>query len=104
MHVLIDGRIARSGGKELALELERKGYEWGAQGDRRGRSMSRARREQDDRREWYLDCFREFEQRLNGGAGTPPSRPQAGGGRPLRGARAADQQGRELAPLQPRRW
>ncbi len=28
VHVLIDGRIARSGGKELALELERKGYEW----------------------------------------------------------------------------
>ena len=28
MHVLIDGRIARSGGKELALELEQKGYEW----------------------------------------------------------------------------
>ena len=33
--------------------------------------MSRAKREQDDRREWYLDCFREFEQRLNGGANTP---------------------------------
>ena len=28
VHVLIDGRIARSGGKELALELDRKGYEW----------------------------------------------------------------------------
>ena len=28
VHVLIDGRIARSGGKELALELEQKGYEW----------------------------------------------------------------------------
>ncbi len=26
VHVLVDGRIARSGGKELALELERKGY------------------------------------------------------------------------------
>src|SRR4029079_4182061 len=26
VHVLIDGRIVRSGGKELALELEAKGY------------------------------------------------------------------------------
>jgi Fe-S cluster assembly ATP-binding protein len=28
LHVLIDGKIARSGGKELALELEEKGYAW----------------------------------------------------------------------------
>jgi Fe-S cluster assembly ATP-binding protein len=28
VHVLIDGRIARSGGKELALELEERGYDW----------------------------------------------------------------------------
>ncbi|MEO8479866.1 MAG: Fe-S cluster assembly ATPase SufC [Gemmatimonadota bacterium] len=28
VHVLADGRIVRSGGKELALELEEKGYEW----------------------------------------------------------------------------
>jgi Fe-S cluster assembly ATP-binding protein len=28
VHVLVDGRIARSGGKELAKELEAKGYEW----------------------------------------------------------------------------
>ncbi|MDY0102852.1 MAG: Fe-S cluster assembly ATPase SufC [Lentimicrobium sp.] len=28
VHVLFDGRIVRSGGKELALELEEKGYEW----------------------------------------------------------------------------
>jgi Fe-S cluster assembly ATP-binding protein len=28
VHVLIDGRIARSGGKELAVELESKGYAW----------------------------------------------------------------------------
>ncbi len=27
-HVLIDGRIVRSGGRELALELEARGYEW----------------------------------------------------------------------------
>ncbi|MCH1932513.1 Fe-S cluster assembly ATPase SufC, partial [Shewanella sp. A25] len=26
VHVLLDGRIVRSGGKELALELEEKGY------------------------------------------------------------------------------
>ena len=28
VHVLADGQIARSGGKELALELEARGYEW----------------------------------------------------------------------------
>jgi Fe-S cluster assembly ATP-binding protein len=28
VHVLTDGRIVRSGGKELALELEHKGYSW----------------------------------------------------------------------------
>ncbi len=28
VHVLFDGRIIKSGGKELALELEEKGYEW----------------------------------------------------------------------------
>ncbi len=28
VHVLTDGRIVRSGGKELALELEEKGYSW----------------------------------------------------------------------------
>ena len=28
VHVLFDGRIIRSGGKELALELEEKGYDW----------------------------------------------------------------------------
>ncbi len=28
VHVLVDGRVVRSGGKELALELEQKGYAW----------------------------------------------------------------------------
>ncbi len=28
VHVMLDGRIVTSGGKELALELEDKGYEW----------------------------------------------------------------------------
>jgi Fe-S cluster assembly ATP-binding protein len=28
VHVLVDGRIVRSGGKEMALELEAKGYTW----------------------------------------------------------------------------
>jgi Fe-S cluster assembly ATP-binding protein len=31
VHVLIDGRIAKSGGKELALELEDRGYDWVAE-------------------------------------------------------------------------
>jgi Fe-S cluster assembly ATP-binding protein len=28
VHVLVDGRVMKSGGKELALELEEKGYSW----------------------------------------------------------------------------
>ena len=28
VHVLFDGRIVKSGGKGLALELEEKGYDW----------------------------------------------------------------------------
>ena len=28
VHVLVNGRIEKSGGKELALELEKKGYSW----------------------------------------------------------------------------
>ncbi len=28
VHVMVDGRIVKSGGKELALELEEKGYDW----------------------------------------------------------------------------
>ena len=28
VHVLIDGRIVRSGGRDLALQLEDQGYEW----------------------------------------------------------------------------
>ena len=28
VHVLVEGRIVRSGGRDLALELEEKGYEW----------------------------------------------------------------------------
>jgi Fe-S cluster assembly ATP-binding protein len=39
VHVLADGRVVKSGGKELALELEEKGYDWlqgGSNGDARG--------------------------------------------------------------------
>ncbi|HEV8630611.1 MAG TPA: Fe-S cluster assembly ATPase SufC [Thermoanaerobaculia bacterium] len=36
VHVLVDGRIVRSGGKELALELEEKGYGWLEQEARSG--------------------------------------------------------------------
>jgi len=28
VHVLVNGRIVKSGGKELALELEERGYDW----------------------------------------------------------------------------
>ena len=34
VHVLVDGRIVKSGRKELALELEEKGYEWVKEADR----------------------------------------------------------------------
>ena len=33
VHVLVDGRIAKSGNKELALELEAKGYDWVTKGE-----------------------------------------------------------------------
>jgi len=33
LHVLVDGRIVKSGGKELALELEAKGYDWIVNGE-----------------------------------------------------------------------
>ena len=33
VHVLVDGRIVKSGGKELALELESKGYDWLIKGE-----------------------------------------------------------------------
>jgi Fe-S cluster assembly ATP-binding protein len=32
VHILVDGRIAMSGGPELALELEEKGYDWVKEG------------------------------------------------------------------------
>jgi len=41
VHVLVDGRIVRSGGKELALELEAKGYTWIEQ-EVRGAAVSSA--------------------------------------------------------------
>jgi Fe-S cluster assembly ATP-binding protein len=34
VHVLVDGRIVKSGGKELAFELEEKGYDWVKEVDR----------------------------------------------------------------------
>lgn len=34
VHVLVGGRLVRSGGKELALELERRGYDWIAKDER----------------------------------------------------------------------
>lgn len=33
VHVLVQGQIQRSGGKALALELEKKGYAWSAEGE-----------------------------------------------------------------------
>ena len=28
VHVMVEGKIVRTGGKELALELEERGYDW----------------------------------------------------------------------------
>ncbi|MBY0472219.1 Fe-S cluster assembly ATPase SufC [bacterium] len=36
VHVLADGKIVKSGGKELALELEKKGYQWVGQKETNG--------------------------------------------------------------------
>src|SRR5271169_1703732 len=33
VHVLVDGRIVRTGGKQLALDLEAKGYDWITRGE-----------------------------------------------------------------------
>jgi Fe-S cluster assembly ATP-binding protein len=33
VHVLVDGRIVRTGGKDLAFELEAKGYDWVTKGE-----------------------------------------------------------------------
>ena len=35
VHVMVAGRIVRSGGKELALELEERGYDWARQDEPR---------------------------------------------------------------------
>jgi len=32
VHVLANGRILKSGGKDLALQLEEKGYDWVTEG------------------------------------------------------------------------
>ena len=39
VHVLLDGRIATAGGRELALELEAKGYEWVKEAVESGREI-----------------------------------------------------------------
>jgi Fe-S cluster assembly ATP-binding protein len=36
VHVLVDGRIVRTGGKQLAFELEEKGYDWIIKGEPAG--------------------------------------------------------------------
>ncbi len=44
VHVLADGRIVRSGGRELALELEDKGYAWTEPALRQGSGQAGARK------------------------------------------------------------
>ena len=33
VHVLVDGRVVRTGDKQLALKLEAKGYDWVTRGE-----------------------------------------------------------------------
>jgi len=40
VHVLVDGRIVKSGGKELALELEKTGYAWAEDQDANAQAVS----------------------------------------------------------------
>ena len=40
VHVLVDGRIVKSGGKELAMELEERGYAWADQSIRHAAAAS----------------------------------------------------------------
>jgi Fe-S cluster assembly ATP-binding protein len=40
VHVLVDGRIVKSGDKQLALELEQKGYGWIEEQVQRGQPVS----------------------------------------------------------------
>jgi len=44
VHVLVDGKIVRSGGPELALELEEKGYGWAEPGEAVSETASIGRR------------------------------------------------------------
>ena len=93
VHVLSNGRIAMSGGKELALELEAKGYEWveaaSPAGAGRRAAGERGRpagpRDPVERRH----CRRG--RGALAGAGAP------GRGRPVRGRRVPGQPGRRVA-------
>ena len=40
VHVLVDGRIVKSGGKDLALDLEKSGYAWVGQEDPNAAAVS----------------------------------------------------------------
>jgi len=42
VHVLYNGRIAKEGGKELALELEDKGYDWLKNGNEKSAEVAPA--------------------------------------------------------------
>ena len=57
VHVLVDGRIVQSGGKELALELEEKGYGWLESRRRRGLSIDRHADRVDDACDAYVAAF-----------------------------------------------
>ena len=97
VHVLFEGRIVKSGGKELALELEQKGYDWieARAGEPVGRTSSAdMRMMSESHRQNLLAGFAALDQRRDrDGRGLAPT----GAGRRLRRARVSDDAGRGLA-------
>ena len=71
VHVLYKGKIVKSGGKELALELEEKGYDWVKECSRSCNCIiiQRSKRKNGSDTEfknWYSSEFKDFENSLNG--------------------------------------
>ena len=97
VHVLADGRIVKSGGKELALELEASGYDWVTRRSSM-RWQGRGRDRADDRRKPDRVVRRGVRHAVSARAGSgvaavDPSR----GDRALRRARLPDDAERRLA-------
>ena len=72
VHVLVDGRIVKSGTKNLALELESRGYEWVREETEQASLTERTMQSADQTVLLeYRSDFEKFEQGLNGEKSTP---------------------------------